>query len=49
MTFGSNCSGECGACVIGMSDVQCLAGHGDDHFTPLTVEGGKRAPIECSE
>lgn len=33
----TDCSGECKDCVISYHGC-CLAGHGDDDFTPITIE-----------
>lgn len=35
MKFFSDCSGECCVCACGGC---CLAGHGDDDFSPATKE-----------
>lgn len=36
MNFFSDCSGKC--CVCRFGDGGCLAGHGDDEFSPATKE-----------
>ena len=35
MTWFTDCSGECCVCACGSL---CLAGHGDDDFSPATTE-----------
>lgn len=35
MKFFSDCSGECCVCRCGRG---CIAGHGDDYFSPATKE-----------
>ena len=35
MKLGSDCSGSCKLCVCNGA---CLAGHGDDDFTPISKE-----------
>lgn len=37
MKFFSDCSGKCDDCYIFYSG-GCVAGHGDDDFTPITPE-----------
>ena len=38
MKMFSDCSGECCVCAAGAKDSSCLAGHGDDYFSPATKE-----------
>jgi hypothetical protein len=35
MKFFSDCSGECVDCSAYYVAANCLAGHGDDHYSPI--------------
>ena len=37
MQFFSDCSGDCYDCFVHYAGM-CLAGHGDDDFSPVTIE-----------
>lgn len=41
MKMFSDCSGSCNDCVISYIG-GCLAGHGDDDFSPITEETAKK-------
>ena len=45
MKMFSDCSGKCEDCVIHYTG-GCLAGHGDDDFSPISEETAKRLTKE---
>jgi len=49
MKFGSDCKGVCFECELFYHKASCLAGHGDDHFVPLTVDRARELLAETSQ
>lgn len=40
MKMFSDCSGPCETCANNKPGLNCLAGHGDDHYVPCPTCGG---------